>query len=72
MEQIVCRHGIPQELLSDRGPNFLSTLMQEVCWLLKVKKRNMSGYHPPESNTSLLQPLLQNQSSRDLGRNAVP
>ena len=46
VEQIVCRHGIPQELLSDRGPNFLSTLMQEVCWLLKVKKLNMSGYHP--------------------------
>jgi len=46
VEQIVCRHGIPQELLSDRGQNFLSTLMQEVCRLLQVKKLNTSGYHP--------------------------
>jgi len=30
VEQIVSCHGIPQELLSDRGQNFLSTLMQEV------------------------------------------
>ena len=46
VEQIVCRHGIPEELLSDRGANFLSTLMQEVCKLLRVKKLNTSGYHP--------------------------
>ena len=46
VEQIVCRHGIPQELLLDWGQNFLSTLMQEVCQLLQVKKLNTSGYHP--------------------------
>ena len=28
------------------SPNFLSTLMQKVCRLLKVKKLNTSGYHP--------------------------
>ncbi len=46
VESIVCRHGIPEELLSDRGPNFLSELIQEVCKLLGVKKINTSGYHP--------------------------
>ena len=46
VEQIVCRHGIPEQLLSDRGANFLSSLMQEVCKLLGVKKLNTSGYHP--------------------------
>ena len=46
LEEIVCRHGIPEELLSDRGANFLSTLIQEVCKLLGVKKVNTSGYHP--------------------------
>ena len=45
-EQIVCRHGIPEELLSDRGANFLSTLVQEICKLLDVRKINTSGYHP--------------------------
>ena len=46
VEEIVCRHGIPEELLSDRGTNFLSSLIQEVCKLLGVKKLNTSGYHP--------------------------
>ena len=46
MEQIICRHGIPQELLSDRGQNFLSNLIQEICKVLQVKKLNTSGYHP--------------------------
>ena len=31
---IVCRHGVPTELLSDRGQNLLSGLMQEVCTCL--------------------------------------
>ena len=46
LEHIVCRHGIPEELLSDRGANFLSNLIQEICKVLGVKKINTSGYHP--------------------------
>ena len=46
VEQIICRHGIPEELLSDRGTNFLSTVIQEVCQLLNIKKINTLGYHP--------------------------
>ena len=38
-------HGIPEELLSDRGANFLSGLIQDTCRLLGVKKINTSGYH---------------------------
>ena len=46
VEEIICRHGAPQELLSDRGANFLSNLIQEVCEILKIRKVNTSGYHP--------------------------
>ena len=46
MEEIFCRHGAPQELLSDRGANFLSEIVLEVCKLLNMKKVNTSGYHP--------------------------
>ena len=46
VENIVCQHRIPEELLSDRETNFLSTLIQEVWKLLGVKKINTSGYHP--------------------------
>ncbi len=30
VENVVCRHGVPEELLSDRGANFLSELIQGV------------------------------------------
>ena len=30
VEKVICRHGIPEELLSDRGANFLSSLIQEI------------------------------------------
>ena len=46
VENVVARHRIPEYLLSDRGPNFLSELMQEVCRLLGTTKVNTSGYHP--------------------------
>ena len=46
VEGVVCRHGAPEELLSDRGTNFLSNLVLEVCMLFDVKKLNTSGYHP--------------------------
>ena len=45
-EEIICRHGIPEELLSDRRANFLSNLVLELCKILGVKKINTSGYHP--------------------------
>ena len=46
VEEIFCRHGAPEHLLSDRGTNFLSDLVKEVCHLLNVTKVNTSGYHP--------------------------
>ena len=38
VEQIVCRHGIPEELLSDCCANFLSTLIEAIYKLLNIKK----------------------------------
>ena len=46
VEQIVSRHGVPKELLSDRGKNFLSELMQEVYDLLGTHKVSTTAYHP--------------------------
>ena len=39
-------HGVPSEVLSDRGRAFLSGLLREVQQLLVFKKANMSAYHP--------------------------
>ena len=45
-ENIISRHGVPRELLSDRGANFLSSLLQEVCKVMGVHKVNTTAYHP--------------------------
>ncbi len=46
VEQIVARHGVPNELLSDRGKAFLSKLLHEVYGLKGMKKLNTTSYHP--------------------------
>ena len=46
VEGIIIRHGVPNQLLSDRGPSFLAKLMLEVCRVMGVKKVNTSAYHP--------------------------
>ncbi len=46
IQDIICRHGCPTKLLSDRGKNFMSELMQSVCATLGVKKIQTSPYHP--------------------------
>ena len=46
VREVVCRHGVPAQLLSDRGKAFLSLLLREVCKILGVKKLNTTAYHP--------------------------
>ena len=40
VEHVVCRHGVSEQLLSERGPNFLSKRIQHVCEILGVSKIN--------------------------------
>ena len=46
VEEVISRHGVPSQLLSDRGPSFLSRLLLGVCSVMGVKKVNTSAYHP--------------------------
>ena len=46
VDEIFTRHGAPRTLLSDRGSNFLPSLVTEVCRLLNTKKVNTTAYHP--------------------------
>ena len=46
VEEIICRFGAPENLLSDRGKNFLSNLVLAVCKLLNTDKQNTTAYHP--------------------------
>ena len=38
--------GIPEEILSDQGPNFMSALLEEVYRLLQIRRIRTSPYHP--------------------------
>lgn len=46
VEEIVSCHGVPAEILSDRGRCFLSGLMTEVQKLLGIHRVNTTAYHP--------------------------
>ena len=45
-EEVVPFCGVPEGVLSDRGANLLSHLVQDVCRLLGIKKLNTTAYHP--------------------------
>ena len=46
VEEVISRHGVPSELLSDRGCSFLPNLVCEMCKLMGVHKVNTTAYHP--------------------------
>lgn len=41
----ILRYGIPEEIATDRGSEFISATMTEVCTLLKIKKLQSTAYH---------------------------
>ena len=46
VDHVICRHGVPEMLISDRGANLLSTLMKEVSEVMGMRKINTTAYHP--------------------------
>ena len=46
VENIISRHGVPKELLSDCGAAFLSKLLHEVYKLMGIHKVSTTAYHP--------------------------
>ena len=39
-------HGIPKKIISDRGPQFASTFIGELCKALGIKRAISIAYHP--------------------------
>src|SRR6202453_3952341 len=39
-------HGLPEDIVSDHGPNFTSALMKELNKLLGIKTKLSTAYHP--------------------------
>ena len=44
--EIFCRYGCPRTLLSDRGTNFCSQLVTQLCKLMNVARVKTSSFHP--------------------------
>ena len=42
----ICRFGLPLEILSDCGKEFLNKMTEELYRLLEIKRSHTSGYHP--------------------------
>jgi hypothetical protein len=45
-EEIICRHGAPQELLSDQGREFVNEVVDQICHLFEIRRRITTPYHP--------------------------
>ena len=46
VDEIIPFYRVPENLLSDRGTDLLSTLMKDLCQMLGIKKLNTTAYHP--------------------------
>jgi len=45
-EGIICRHGCPKIILSDRGTHFKNELVEQLCDKFKINHKLSSPYHP--------------------------
>lgn len=48
----ICKFGVANSILTDQGRDFMSNLLKEVTKLFKIKKINITAYHP-QSNGAL-------------------
>uniref|UniRef100_A0A0F8AN84 ribonuclease H n=1 Tax=Larimichthys crocea TaxID=215358 RepID=A0A0F8AN84_LARCR len=46
LEQVFRIHGLPKDIVSDRGPQFASSFWKEFCHLLGATASLTSGFHP--------------------------
>jgi hypothetical protein len=52
VRNVILIYGIPNEILTDQGTNFMSDVFKRVCKLFKIEKVCTTAYHP-ESNGAL-------------------
>jgi len=45
-EDIICRHGCPKIILSDRGSHFVAKIINSLCDRFRIKHQLSAPYHP--------------------------
>ena len=69
--EMFSRTGIPREILSDQGSNFMSDLVKNLCTMLGIKKIKTTPYHPQanglvENFNGTLKRMLKGYSNEEL------
>jgi transposase InsO family protein len=73
-EQMFCRFGLPDVLLTDQGSQFTSAVTKEVCKLLAIDKLFTTAYHPQTNGQTekfnrtlktMLRTLIQDRHQKD-------
>jgi transposase InsO family protein len=52
IRHIILIYGIPTEILTDQGSNFMGDVFKRICKLFNIDKIRTTAYHP-ESNGAL-------------------
>jgi transposase InsO family protein len=63
MSRIVCLHGVPRKIMSDRGSQFTSQFWEKLHEFMDTKLNFSSAYHPQtdgqtERNNQILEDML--------------
>src|SRR5207244_2142431 len=45
IDKVILQHGIPEEIISDRGSNFASQMLKDIENLLGIKPKMSTSYH---------------------------
>ncbi|GFT26003.1 transposon Tf2-8 polyprotein [Trichonephila clavipes] len=63
IEEVFMRHGIPRRIISDNGTQFVSAVLQQICFTLNISQNFIPVYspqsNPVERKTETLNPDLQ-------------
>jgi transposase InsO family protein len=52
VKNVILIYGIPNEIVTDQGTNFMGDVFKRICKLFKIEKISTTAYHP-ESNGAL-------------------
>ena len=62
MNEVFSRYGLPEHIVSDNGPQFVSNLFKNFCDTLRIKQDLTANYHPQSNMTEranrTLKPLI--------------
>ncbi|GFV35812.1 pro-Pol polyprotein [Trichonephila clavipes] len=50
IDEVLLRYGIPRRLISDNGTQFVSAVMQQICYLLNIHQSLIPVYHPQDNS----------------------